>query len=471
MPGTMSAGTSASDRGPVIRFTEVNLELPLRAPLLSQAAAPRPAARPVCYGHRLLDYDGICKHPHGHNAVAEIEVRSGSLDDRNMVCDFSDIKRIVKGWVDRELDHKMILREDDPLVEPLQRLGEPVFVVQSNPTVEHIAKLLYDYTHSQGFPVVRVTVWETPTSFATYGGRGVNIVLAVFDLDGTLIDSRQDLADSANALLAYYGASAIADEAIVSMVGCGAATLVKRVLHAAGLDVPLDEALQRFLSLYDGRLTYHTRPYDGIPEVLEQLHARDTGMALLTNKPLQQSWKFSDRSSSSKFFRWIVGGDGPWPRKPSPDAVRFLMKQASAGPVKRFSIGDSPVDLQTSRNAGVRVCLARYGFGLCRSVRGGPARRGGARRQSGGNRGGDPCTSIAPAGRAKEHSHRASSMFCRRSTRSLRSRSKTRRRPVRRPTTISSPTRSLSRSPHWSGRTRSSGWGSFPARRWSARKR
>ena len=109
--------------------------------------------------------------PHGHNAVAEIEVRSGSLDNRNMVCDFSDIKRIVKGWVDRELDHKMILREDDPLVGPLQRLGEPVFIVQSNPTVEHIAKLLYDYTHSQGFPVVRVTVWETPTSFATFGGE------------------------------------------------------------------------------------------------------------------------------------------------------------------------------------------------------------------------------------------------------------------------------------------------------------
>ena len=103
-----------------------------------------------CYGHRLLDYDGICKHPHGHNAVAEIEVTSGTLDSRNMVCDFSDIKRIVKGWVDRELDHKMILREDDPLVGPLQRLGEPVFVVSSNPTVEHIAKLLFDYTQSQG---------------------------------------------------------------------------------------------------------------------------------------------------------------------------------------------------------------------------------------------------------------------------------------------------------------------------------
>ena len=241
-----------------------------------------------CYGHRLLDYDGICKHPHGHNAVAEIEVRSGSLDNRNMVCDFSDIKRIVKGWVDRELDHKMILREDDPLVEPLKRLGEPVFIVKSNPTVEHIAKLLYDYTHSQGFPVVRVTVWETPTSFATFGGEATrrlsrdaerrspapNTRLAVFDLDGTLIDSRRDLADSANAMLAGYGAGPLGEERIASMVGCGAATLVKRVMTAAGVDAPLDEALARFLAAYDERLTHHTRPYDGIPALLDELRSR-----------------------------------------------------------------------------------------------------------------------------------------------------------------------------------------------------
>lgn len=122
-----------------------------------------------CYGHRLLDYDGICKHPHGHNAVVEIEVRTESLDLRDMVCDFSDIKRVVKGWIDRELDHKMILRRDDPLLEPLRELGEPVFVVDHNPTVEQIAKLIFDQANEQGFSVVRVTVWETPTSFATYG--------------------------------------------------------------------------------------------------------------------------------------------------------------------------------------------------------------------------------------------------------------------------------------------------------------
>jgi len=123
-----------------------------------------------CYGHRLLDYGGICKHPHGHNAMAEVEVRTDALDSRNMVADFSDIKRVVKGWIDRELDHKMILRRDDPLVPPLQALGEPVFLVDSNPTVELVARLIYTSAKEAGFDVVRVTVWETRSSFATYSG-------------------------------------------------------------------------------------------------------------------------------------------------------------------------------------------------------------------------------------------------------------------------------------------------------------
>ena len=123
-----------------------------------------------CYGHRLLDYDGVCKHPHGHNAVAEIEVRTEALDSRNMVVDFGDIKRLVKAWIDRELDHRMILRYDDPLVEALQALGEPVYLLDSNPTGERIARLVYDISREQGLPVARVTVWETPSSWATYVG-------------------------------------------------------------------------------------------------------------------------------------------------------------------------------------------------------------------------------------------------------------------------------------------------------------
>jgi 6-pyruvoyltetrahydropterin/6-carboxytetrahydropterin synthase len=121
-----------------------------------------------CYGHRLLDYDGICKHPHGHNAVAEIDVRTDALDRRNMVADFSDIKRLVKGWIDQELDHKMILRQDDPLVAPLRELGEPMYLLETNPTVERIARLIFEKTQELGFRVVSVRVWETPSSFAAY---------------------------------------------------------------------------------------------------------------------------------------------------------------------------------------------------------------------------------------------------------------------------------------------------------------
>ena len=121
-----------------------------------------------CYGHRLMDYDGVCRHPHGHNAIVEIDIQAERLDERNMVADFTDIKRMVKGWIDRELDHKMILRKDDPLAEALRQMGEPTYLLESNPTVERIAQLIFDTSREQGLPVSRVTVWETPTSWATY---------------------------------------------------------------------------------------------------------------------------------------------------------------------------------------------------------------------------------------------------------------------------------------------------------------
>jgi phosphoglycolate phosphatase len=188
--------------------------------------------------------------------------------------------------------------------------------------------------------------------------------LAIFDLDGTLIDSRQDLADSANVMLAGYGAPPIAEDDIARMVGCGAATLVKRVLAAAGVNAPIDEALPRFLGAYDNRLTHHTLPYQGVPDLLEQLHGRQIAMALLTNKPLAQTESILQKFKFSRYFRWTVGGDGPWPRKPAPDGLHHLMRQASAGPRETVMIGDSSVDLQTARNAGVRICMARYGFGF-----------------------------------------------------------------------------------------------------------
>src|SRR5258708_9447155 len=122
----------------------------------------------LCYGHRLLDYAGVCKPPHGQNASVEIDVGTDSLDPRNMVVDFSDIKRIVKGWIDRELDHKMILRKDDPLVEPLRSLGEPMYLLESNPTVERIAKLIYDQGRALGVDIMAGRAWGAPTSVSPY---------------------------------------------------------------------------------------------------------------------------------------------------------------------------------------------------------------------------------------------------------------------------------------------------------------
>jgi 6-pyruvoyltetrahydropterin/6-carboxytetrahydropterin synthase len=121
-----------------------------------------------CYGHRLLNYEGKCRYLHGHNGRAVITVESPTLDERGMVMDFTDIKRVVAGWIDHHLDHRMILRRDDPAVATLKELGEPLYLIDENPTAENIAKLIYDYAAGQGFPVTQVRLWETRNSFATY---------------------------------------------------------------------------------------------------------------------------------------------------------------------------------------------------------------------------------------------------------------------------------------------------------------
>jgi 6-pyruvoyltetrahydropterin/6-carboxytetrahydropterin synthase len=124
-----------------------------------------------CYGHRLLDYDGKCKHLHGHNGRAVITLEAPKLDALGMVVDFSTIKRVVSGWIDANLDHRMILHKDDPILPYLRQHGEPVFLLDVNPTAENIAKLIYDHVASQGFPVVEVKLWETEDSFAVYRPR------------------------------------------------------------------------------------------------------------------------------------------------------------------------------------------------------------------------------------------------------------------------------------------------------------
>jgi 6-pyruvoyltetrahydropterin/6-carboxytetrahydropterin synthase len=121
-----------------------------------------------CYGHRLLNYDGKCRHLHGHNGRAVIALGSVTLDKLGMVVDFSRIKRVVSNWIDETLDHRMLLHKDDPMLPFLRQQGEPVYVMDVNPTAENIARLIFDYTAAQGFPVIEVQLWETDHCFATY---------------------------------------------------------------------------------------------------------------------------------------------------------------------------------------------------------------------------------------------------------------------------------------------------------------
>ncbi len=121
-----------------------------------------------CYGHRLLNYAGKCRYLHGHNGKVEIELSSETLDARGMVQDFNEIKETIQTWIDRELDHKMLLNRKDPVLPALQQLGEPLFITEANPTAEAIAQLIFEYAASQGLPVTAVRLWETAHSFAAY---------------------------------------------------------------------------------------------------------------------------------------------------------------------------------------------------------------------------------------------------------------------------------------------------------------
>ena len=186
--------------------------------------------------------------------------------------------------------------------------------------------------------------------------------LIAFDLDGTLIDSRRDLTDSANELLLELGGGALSEEAIGRMVGEGAAVLVGRALHAAGLaGVSAADVLPRFLQIYDTRLLHHTRPYDGIAEAVG--HARAYArVVVLTNKPVRPSEEILAGLGLRHLFDEVIGGDGPWPRKPDPAGLSAAIARAGATPGRTLLVGDSMIDFETARRASARCCLAAYGF-------------------------------------------------------------------------------------------------------------
>ncbi|MGD2114685.1 MAG: HAD-IA family hydrolase [Acidobacteriota bacterium] len=194
----------------------------------------------------------------------------------------------------------------------------------------------------------------------------------VFDLDGTLIDSRRDLAGAVNALRRELGLAELSVDRIVTMVGRGARVLVQQALEAdsEGLHVPLhegfdeivDRAFERFLALYLERCLEETRPYDGVPEMLHALAARFP-LALLTNKPERHTRRILAGLGLAGFFRDVLGGDTLGTRKPDPEGLRLLAGRLGTPPDRTLFVGDSAVDAETARAAGTPYALVPWGYG------------------------------------------------------------------------------------------------------------
>lgn len=121
-----------------------------------------------CYGHRLLDYDGKCRHLHGHNGLVEIDIAADYLTETGMVIDFAEAKAALGGWIDGHLDHRMILSERDPIAPLLREAGEPLYLIKENPTAENLAMHIFRAARARGLAVTEVRLWETPTSCAAY---------------------------------------------------------------------------------------------------------------------------------------------------------------------------------------------------------------------------------------------------------------------------------------------------------------
>jgi phosphoglycolate phosphatase len=190
-------------------------------------------------------------------------------------------------------------------------------------------------------------------------------VLLIFDLDGTLVDSIHDLAEAASDLSERYGGARLDDETVTLMIGEGAPVLVERVMALAGHAAPPAGALEEFLEVYDLRMFDTTRPYPGMLDTLRVL-ADAHAMAVLTNKPEESARRILAHTGLAGFFAHMVFGDGPLGRKPDPAGLRWLLERHGASAERSILVGDSDVDVATAQAAGVRICLARYGFGFVR---------------------------------------------------------------------------------------------------------
>jgi phosphoglycolate phosphatase len=199
---------------------------------------------------------------------------------------------------------------------------------------------------------------ETDTRFA-----GVQVL--IFDLDGTLIDSKLDLAHSVNAMLKWKGRAALEHETIFGYVGNGAPALVKRALGERTTDAEAEGALKYFLAYYREHMLDNTVPYPGVREGLNGARAKGVReMAVLTNKPVAFSKAIIEGLGLAEYFRFIYGGNSFERKKPDPMGIEILLKDFKAAPREAMMVGDSDVDVQSARNAGIWACGVSYGLGL-----------------------------------------------------------------------------------------------------------
>ena len=187
-------------------------------------------------------------------------------------------------------------------------------------------------------------------------------MLLIFDLDGTLIDSKKDLAISTNAVRAQFGMEPLDEAVIGSYVGNGAAALVRRAMGPGTPEPVIEHALKKFLSFYRTHALEHTHLYPGMREAVTELAAAGHTLGVLTNKPGRISVDIIKALGLANVFLHIYGGDVLPAKKPDPVGILTLMREAGSHAPETIMIGDSSVDVQTARNAKVRSCGVLWGF-------------------------------------------------------------------------------------------------------------
>jgi phosphoglycolate phosphatase len=185
--------------------------------------------------------------------------------------------------------------------------------------------------------------------------------LLIFDLDGTLIDSKRDLADSVNATRVWAGLTPLGDEIVSSYVGNGAPMLIRRSFPDA-TEADLALYLAYFLDYYREHMLDATVLYPHVREALDRLHSAAVPMAVLTNKPVKFSVRLiAGLGLEAHFFR-VYGGNSFEEKKPHPMGINLLVEESGADRARTFMVGDSAVDIRTARNAGVLACGVSWGF-------------------------------------------------------------------------------------------------------------